>query len=263
MMKDAGLDVHQYRYYDKKTIGLDLKGMLEDLRQAPAKSIILLHACAHNPTGVDPTPDQWMQISQACKEREHFVFFDMAYQGFASGDVDRDAFAVRQFVQEGHRVMLAQSYAKNMGLYGERIGALNIMCATPDEKKAVESQMKIMVRRMYSNPPLAGARLVSTILNSPDLKKEWLGEVKMMANRIIGLRSQLKSHLEQLGSKRNWNHITSQIGMFAYTGLTPEQVAKLTSKHHVYLTKDGRISMAGISSKNVEYLAKAIHDVTQ
>lgn len=187
----------------------------------------------------------------------------MAYQGFASGDVNRDAWSLRQFVQDGHQVMLSQSFAKNMGMYGERIGALSIVCDSAEQKQAVESQLKIVIRRMYSNPPLSGARIVSTILNSPDLKTEWLGEVNKMASRIIGLRTSLKQGLQQLGSQRNWDHITRQIGMFCYTGLNAEQVERLTRDYHVYLTKDGRISMAGINSKNVQYLAEAIHAVTK
>ena len=263
IMKDSGLEVQQYRYFDKSTIGLDLKGMLEDLDKAPSKSIIMLHACAHNPTGVDPTPEQWKQISQVVKSKEHFVFFDMAYQGFASGDIDKDAFAVRQFIKDGHQVCLAQSYAKNMGLYGERVGAFSIVCSSPEEQKAVESQIKIIVRPMYSNPPMNGARLVSHVLNTPVLYQEWLGEVKMMADRIISMRSALKKDLHDLGSAHNWDHITRQIGMFCFTGLKPEQVDKLMKEHHVYLTKDGRISIAGISSKNVGYLAESIHKVTK
>jgi aspartate aminotransferase len=263
IFKDSGLEVHQYRYYDKKTIGLDIKGLVEDLQKAPEKSIVLLHACAHNPTGVDPTPDQWKQISDVMKSKKHFAFFDMAYQGFASGDITKDAAAFRMFVKEGHSVCLAQSFAKNMGMYGERVGAFSITCANADEQKAVESQIKIVVRPMYSNPPLGGARIVSAVLNQPDLYKEWLSEVKKMADRIITMRNELKTGLKEAGSTKNWDHITRQIGMFCYSGLTPEQVEKIMKEHHVYLTKDGRISMAGITSHNVKYLAKALHAVTK
>lgn len=225
----------------------------------------ILHntACAHNPTGVDPTPEQWHQISDACKAKKHFVFFDMAYQGFASGDIARDAYALRHFVKQGHQLCLAQSYAKNMGLYGERVGSFTITCAGADEQKAVESQIKILVRPMYSNPPMHGARIVSKVLNTPELYTEWLGEVKLMADRIISMRTQLKQYLKDAGSQQNWDHITKQIGMFCFTGLTAEQVERLARDHHVYLTKDGRISMAGISSNNVKYLAGAIHAVTK
>jgi len=263
VFKDARLEVKQYRYYNKDTIRLDIDGMLEDLMNAPPKSIILLHACAHNPTGVDPTHEQWKQISEACHKSGHFVFFDMAYQGFASGDTDRDAFALRYFVQQGHSIALAQSFAKNMGLYGERVGAFSLLCDSAEEKKRVDSQIKIIVRAMYSNPPVHGARIASEILKDPGLNAEWLEEVKGMADRIHGCRSTLRNILEgDLKSSRDWSHITSQIGMFCFTGLAPDQVEKLTKEHHVYLTKDGRVSMAGVTDANVRYLAEAIHKVT-
>ncbi|CAG9784183.1 unnamed protein product [Diatraea saccharalis] len=252
----------QYRYYDKKTHGFDLCGAMEDISKIPAGSIILLHACAHNPTGVDPKKEEWIQLSQVIKDKKIFPFFDMAYQGFATGSVDNDAFAVRQFVNDGHQVMLAQSFAKNMGLYGERAGALTFLCGDAESAAKVMSQVKIMIRTMYSNPPLYGARIVQEILSVPELKQQWLADVKSMADRIISMRQQLRAGIEGAGNKQNWQHITDQIGMFCYTGLNADQVAKLTKDHHIYLTKDGRISVAGISSKNVNYVAEAMHKVT-
>ncbi|GBB83659.1 hypothetical protein RclHR1_10360004 [Rhizophagus clarus] len=264
VFKDSGLEIEQYRYYDKSTNGLDFNGLIEDIKKAPENSIFLLHACAHNPTGVDPRPPQWDQISEIIKERKHFAFFDMAYQGFASGDANRDSYAIRKFVSDGHRICLSQSFAKNMGLYAERVGTFSIISGSPKEKEAVDSQLKILIRPMYSNPPVNGARIASYVLSKPELKKEWLSEVRLMADRIITMRDKLKKHLvEDYGSKHNWNHITDQIGMFCYTGLKPEQVERLTNEFHVYLTKDGRISIAGISSHNVKYLANAIHEVTR
>jgi aspartate aminotransferase len=261
VFSDAGLAVEQYRYYDKKTIGLDFEGMLADIKAAPRGSIFLFHACAHNPTGVDPTQDQWKEISSAVKAQGHYSFFDMAYQGFASGDTDKDAFAVRYFVEQGHELSLCQSFAKNMGLYGERVGAFSIVASSAEEKKRIDSQIKILVRPMYSNPPIHGARVAATILNDPALYKQWLGEVKDMADRIITMRALLKENLEKLGSKHDWSHITSQIGMFAYTGLDAESMDKLAKEHSVYATKDGRISVAGITSDNVGRLAEAIYKV--
>ncbi|KAF2741759.1 mitochondrial aspartate aminotransferas-like protein [Sporormia fimetaria CBS 119925] len=262
VFNDSGLKVETYRYYNKDTIGLDFDGMLADLQSIPKGSIVLLHACAHNPTGVDPTEEQWVKIAQVVKENEHFPFFDMAYQGFASGDTNKDAFALRHFVKEGLRPVLAQSFAKNMGLYGERVGAFSVICESADEKKRVDSQVKILVRPMYSNPPIHGARIASEILNDPALNKQWLGEVKDMADRIITMRALLKENLEKLGSKHDWSHITSQIGMFAYTGLKADQMEKLAKEHSVYATKDGRISVAGITTGNVKRLAEAIYKVT-
>jgi len=262
VFKDSGLDVQKYRYYNKDTIGLDFDGMIADLKDAPESSIVLLHACAHNPTGIDPTEAQWKQISDVMKEKKHYPFFDMAYQGFASGDTNQDAFPIRHFISEGHNLCLAQSFAKNMGLYGERVGAFSIVAESAEEKKRVDSQIKILVRPLYSNPPVHGARIASEILSNPQLNEQWLGEVKGMADRIISMRALLKKNLEELGSKHDWSHITSQIGMFAYTGLTPAQMDVLAKEHSVYATKDGRISVAGITTGNVKRLAEAIHKVT-
>lgn len=228
LFKDSGLELEKYRYYNKDTIGLDFDGMLADLRAAPTGSIVLLHACAHNPTGIDPTEEQWQQVSDVVKEKNHYPFFDMAYQGFASGDTNQDAFAVRHFIKEGHSLCLAQSFAKNMvnwslmpilfrsltvfqGLYGERVGLFSIVCDSAEEKGRVESQLKILVRPLYSNPPVHGARIAAKILNDPKLHEQWLGEVKGMANRIIRMRALLKKNLEDLGSKHDWSHITSQV----------------------------------------------------
>jgi aspartate aminotransferase len=198
VFKDSGLKVEKYRYYNKDTIGLDFEGMVADIKNMP--------------------------------KGDHFPFFDMAYQGFASGDTNKDAFALRHFIKEGLRPVLCQSFAKNMGLYGERVGAFSVVCESADEKKRVDSQIKILVRPLYSNPPVHGARIASEILNDSSLNKQWLGEVKGMADRIITMRALLKENLEKLGSKHDWNHITDQIGMFAYTGLTAEQMDTLAKE---------------------------------
>lgn len=260
---DSGLCVKKYRYYDPKTCGFDFKGALDDISKIPEEAIILLHACAHNPTGVDPKPEQWAELSALIKKRRLFPFFDMAYQGFASGDVNVDAFAVRHFIDDGHKIALAQSYAKNMGLYGERAGAFSLIASNKDEADRLLSQLKILIRPMYSNPPIHGARLVTEILGDPTLKEEWLCDVKRMADRIISVRTSLRDNLKKLGSSKNWQHITDQIGMFCYTGLTPPQVERITKEFSIYLTKDGRISMAGVTSKNVAYVAEAMHAVTK
>lgn len=162
--KDAGLEVKQYRYFDPKTNGLDFKGVLDDVNSAPTGSIFLLHACAHNPTGVDPSEEQWKELSALFKKRGHAILFDAAYLGFASGNADKDAFALRQFAADGHSFLMAQSFAKNFGLYGERVGTLSAVCASAEEAKRVDSQLKILIRPLYSNPPIYGARLVATIL---------------------------------------------------------------------------------------------------
>jgi len=263
IFQDSGFQLKQYRYYDNKTIGLDWEGLKTDVKNAPSKSVFLFHACAHNPTGVDPSLDQWKQLSQLCKEKDHYVFFDLAYQGFASGDPEKDAASVRTFIEDGHDVAIAQSFAKNFGLYGERIGALTLLTKNAQQAEAVESQLKILVRPMYSNPPVHGARIVSIILQDPNLTAEWRREVKVMADRIITMREKLVNHLKEFGSKRDWSHITKQIGMFCYTGMTPEQVDRLSNEFHIYLTRNGRISVAGVTSQNFKYLAQSIHEVTK
>ena len=191
-----------------------------------------------------------------------YLFFDSAYQGFASGDAEADAFAIRHFVDQGHSFALAQSFAKNFGLYGERVGVLSMVCGTPDEAAAVESQLKIIIRPMYSNPPIHGARIVATVLGDAALQAQWRAECKEMADRIIAMRAALRGALEASGSKLSWTHVTSQIGMFCFSGMSEPQVLALREKYHIYLTKDGRISMAGITSANVKYVADAIHAVT-
>ena len=263
IFKLARLPVKSYRYYDPKTCGLDFQGALDDICKIPEKSIILLHACAHNPTGVDPKPEQWQELSAVVKKRNLFPFFDMAYQGFASGDIEKDSLAVKLFLKDGHKIALAQSYAKNMGLYGERVGAFTLVTSDKEEAARTLSQLKIIIRPMYSNPPIYGARIVNEILGETELRKQWLFDVKTMADRIISVRQKLKDNLKKIGSSRNWTHITDQIGMFCYTGLKAPEVEKLMKQYSIYLTKDGRISMAGVTSKNVEYLASAIHEVTK
>jgi len=233
---DAGVEQETYRYYKPETRGLDFEGMMEDIKAAPSGSFFLLHACAHNPTGVDPTLEQWKAISAVMKEKGHFPFFDMAYQGFASGDCDKDAQSIRTFVSDGHMVGCSQSYAKNMGLYGQRIGCFSLTCDDVEQKNAVESQIKRIGRATYSNPPVHGAMIVNTVLGDDALKKQWYSEVKVMADRIISMRDALRSEVESTGSDMQWKHITEQIGMFCFTGLTPEQVDTLQGKS-IYMTR--------------------------
>ncbi|KAK1257008.1 hypothetical protein QJS04_geneDACA023525 [Acorus gramineus] len=261
--RDAQVPQRTFHYYDPGTKGLDFASLMDDVKNAPDGSFFLLHACAHNPTGVDPTEDQWREISYQFKVKKHFAFFDMAYQGFASGDPERDAKAIRIFIEDGHLIGCAQSYAKNMGLYGQRVGCLSIVCEDELQAVAVKSQLQQIARPMYSNPPIHGALVVSIILTDPDLKSLWLDEVKGMADRIIGMRAALREKLEKMGSVISWEHMTNQIGMFCYSGLTPEQVDRMTNEFHIYMTRNGRISMAGVNTGNIDYLANAIHEVTK
>jgi len=264
IFKNAGLDVKAYKYLDAAGVGFDFDGMIADLKAAPDGAAVLLHACAHNPTGVDPTQEQWREICATLKARPGLsVFFDSAYQGFASGDAELDAYAMRLFAAEGVPFALAQSFAKNFGLYGERVGVLSMVCGDKEEAARVLSQLKIIVRAMYSNPPIHGARIVAAVLGDPALEAQWRAECKTMADRIIAMRSALREAIADAGSTRDWSHITSQIGMFCFSGLNPAQVERLRDEFHIYITKDGRISMAGITTSNVEYVAKAVHAVSK
>lgn len=263
IFKDAGCIVQSYSYYQPDTKSLDFDACIKSLSEAPEGAVVLLHACAHNPTGVDPTLEQWREISAVLKQRRLLPLFDMAYQGFTSGDVDVDAASLRQFVNDGHQVILAQSFSKNFGLYGHRVGCLSILTDTPEEAIAIDSQLKIIARPMYSNPPITGVRIVNEVLGDADLEALWRKEMNGMAQRIISVRTLLRDSLVKLGSSLNWDHIVDQNGMFCYSGLTKEHVDQLRKDFSVYLTSNGRISMAGVTSKNAEYLANAIHAVTK
>ncbi|MBA0690572.1 hypothetical protein Goari_008238, partial [Gossypium aridum] len=232
--------------------------MIADIKAAPEGSFILLHGCAHNPTGIDPTPEQWEIIADVIQEKNHIPFFDIAYQGFASGSLDADAASVRMFVARGMEVIAAQSYSKNLGLYAERIGAINVVCSSPDAAARVKSQLKRIARPMYSNPPVHGARIVANIVGEAALFKEWNAEMEMMAGRIKNGRHKLFDSLSSKDkSGKDWSFVLKQIGMFSFTGLNKAQCDNMTNKWHVYMTKDGRISLAGLSLAKCEYLADA------
>ncbi|KAK4051899.1 Aspartate aminotransferase, cytoplasmic [Microbotryomycetes sp. JL201] len=263
----AGCTPVDYPYYDPKTIGLNLTAFIDFLRNAPPQSVILLHACAHNPTGVDPTRDQWKEIAEIFLAKGHFAFFDCAYQGFASGDLDNDAWAVRHFVDRSIPLLVCQSYAKNAGLYGERIGALNIVATKSGDveggAKRITSQLQLMQRSEISNPPTFGARIVALILNDPKLFAEWKRDIETMAQRIIQMRKSLydlltNKYKTSAPGPNGWKHITDQIGMFSFTGLNTQQCKDLLEKGHIYLTANGRISMAGLNESNVEYFASCV-----
>jgi len=260
IFRESGLKQQDYRYWNAAGRNLDINGMLEDLQNAPNKSVILLHCCAHNPTGVDPTKAQWGQICEVMKAKGHIALFDSAYQGYATGDLEEDAFAVRHFMKEGVPVTVAQSYSKNLGLYGERIGCASIICGSTQEAAACQSQLAALIRPMYSNPPRFGAAIVKRILGTPEKRARWEVELKGMADRIADMRKQLKKLLDDKGTPGDWSHVTSQIGMFCYTGITLTQAEYMIEKHHVYLLKSGRISVAGLNPSNIEYVANAFHD---
>eukprot|EP00747_Dinoflagellata_sp_TGD_P163499 gnl/TRDRNA2_/TRDRNA2_182223_c0_seq1.p1 gnl/TRDRNA2_/TRDRNA2_182223_c0~~gnl/TRDRNA2_/TRDRNA2_182223_c0_seq1.p1 ORF type:complete len:416 (-),score=106.49 gnl/TRDRNA2_/TRDRNA2_182223_c0_seq1:81-1328(-) len=261
VFKEGGLKVVDYPYWDEKTKSLNFAGMLAALKKAPAGALILLHACAHNPTGIDPTEAQWKEIATVMKAQKLVPVMDSAYQGYASGSLEKDRFAVKYFLEQGFPMIVCQSFAKNLGLYGERIGALHVVCANKKEQVSVTSQLKLVIRAMYSSPPIHGAHLVVKILGNEKLYTEWTKELKGMADRILEVRSLLRKGLEAKGTPGTWNHITDQIGMFSYTGLTEPQCERLIKEHHIYLLKSGRISMAGLNRSNVGYFADCVDEV--
>ncbi|RZC38248.1 Aminotran 1 2 domain containing protein [Asbolus verrucosus] len=250
----------EYRYWSEEKRGLDFDGFIEDLNNAAENSVIILHSCAHNPTGCDPTQEQWAKIADVIEQRRLFPFFDSAYQGFASGDLEKDAWTVRYFVSRGFELLCAQSFAKNFGLYNERVGNLTFVVKDPQFIPQVKSQVTLIVRGMYSNPPSHGARIVTHVLNDPALYEQWKGCIKTMSARIIEMRKQLRAALERLQTPGDWSHITTQIGMFSYTGLNERQSEHMIKQHHVYMLRSGRISMCGVTPSNVEYVAKAINE---
>jgi aspartate/tyrosine/aromatic aminotransferase len=260
ILEHSGVAFKSYRYWDEKSRGLNINGMVEDISAAPMGSIIMLHAAAHNPTGVDPTEEQWKRIAAACHANGNIVWFDSAYQGFASGCLDKDAFATRYFADLGLPMITSQSFAKNFGLYGERIGTFAVVCGRKEQVPKVMSQLDVIIRNLYSNPPKHGANIVKVVLKDPALTQEWRDELKIMSGRIIGMRQALFNELKKLGTPGDWSHITSQIGMFSYTGLNVKQCENMINKHHIYMLKNGRISMAGVTTKNVAYIAQAIDE---
>ncbi|CZT45490.1 probable aspartate aminotransferase, cytoplasmic [Rhynchosporium secalis] len=267
IFSNVGIPIKTYPYFSKETKGLDFAGMKKAIGDAPNNSIILLHACAHNPTGVDPTKEQWKELAILLKEKSHFPFFDCAYQGFASGDLAKDAWAVHHFIEQGFELCIAQSFAKNFGLYGERAGCFHFVTGAGSDAQQtigrIASQLAILQRSEISNPPAYGARIASMVLNDEALFKEWEENLRTMAGRIITMRKALRENLEEMKTPGTWNHITDQIGMFSFTGLSEKQVMTLRDEAHVYMTKNGRISMAGLNTKNIDYFAKAVDKVVR
>ncbi|KAF3403181.1 Aspartate aminotransferase, cytoplasmic [Talaromyces pinophilus] len=264
-----------YPYYDPTTRGLNLDGMLAELESsAEDNDVVILHACAHNPTGIDPTREQWKKIAQVVRRKKLFVVFDCAYQGFASGDADADAWAIREFysmlfTEESSSsssstpagMFVCQSLSKNFGLYGERIGALHLIIPPWTSPEGAKAHLVQLVRAEISCPSLFGARIVHTVLDDAELCAKWQEDVRIMALRIKTVRALLKSELEKIGARGDWSHIEQQIGMFSFTGLSSAQVQELRERHHIYMLSNGRMSLSGLNETNVAYVAGAIRDV--
>lgn len=264
VMSDAGLEPEFYNYYNTSKNDLDFDKLKSSLSNATEESIVLLHACCHNPTGMDLTSEQWEEVLQIVQQKRLFPLIDMAYQGFASGDPYKDIGLIRRMNElavEGKigSYALCQSFAKNMGLYGERTGSVSIITQSADKTPAVESQLKKLIRPMYSSPPIHGSKIVEQIFGDQVLYKSWLSDLNSVVSRLNTVRTALYEKLDK--SNYNWDHLLKQRGMFVYTGLTAKQVIELREKYSVYATEDGRFSISGINDGNVDYLASAINEV--
>jgi aromatic-amino-acid transaminase len=257
IFETAGFTVDVYPYYDAATRGVDFAAMKTCLKALPARSIVVLHACCHNPTGADLNEAQWKEIIDVMQERELVPFIDMAYQGFADG-IKEDALALNLFVASGMQFFVSTSYSKSFSLYGERVGALSVVTASKDESARVLSQIKRMIRSNYSNPPTHGGAVVAAVLASAELRQMWEAELLGMRERIKTMRSSLVESLKANGVSQDFSFVIKQRGMFSYTGLSAEQVSRMQSEFGVYAVNTGRVCIAALNSKNIDYVAKAI-----
>ncbi|MDO5290393.1 MAG: amino acid aminotransferase [Pseudomonadota bacterium] len=260
LFTQAGFEVGSYRYYDAASRRVDFDGMLADLQAAAPGTIVVLHACCHNPTGYDLSAAQWDQVIAAVKARQLTAFLDMAYQGFGAG-LAEDGAVVGKFVAAGLSFFVATSFSKSFSLYGERVGALSVVCASKEEADKVLSQLKIMIRTNYSNPPIHGATVVAMVLDSPELRAQWEQELAGMRTRIKAMRQQLVDGLKAAGVQQDMGFITTQVGMFSYSGLSKEQMQRLRSEFGVYGTDTGRMCVAALNSKNIAHVCQAIAQV--
>ncbi|GHU44452.1 aminotransferase [Betaproteobacteria bacterium] len=258
----AGFPVETYPYYDPTTRGVNFDALLQKLATLPPQSIVLLHACCHNPTGADLTHEQWTQVAAVLKEKNLVPFLDMAYQGFADG-IEPDTAAVRAFTAAGAQFFVSSSFSKNFSLYGERVGALSIVTASKEEAGRVLSQVKRVIRTNYSNPPTHGGAIVAAVLTTPELRKIWEDELTAMRNRIRTVRQGLADALKSASAAQDFSFIVKQRGMFSYTGLTKEQVERLKTEFGIYAVSSGRINVAALNSKNLPIVAEAIAAVAK
>ncbi len=260
LFEGAGFVVNSYPYYDAATHGLNFKAMLDALQTLPAGSIVVLHACCHNPTGADIAPSQWKQVIDAVNSRGLLPFLDIAYQGFAES-LDADGLSVRMFAEAGGPVFVSSSFSKSFSLYGERVGALSIVAESADEAARALSQLKRVVRTNYSNPPTHGGKTVAAVLGSPELRAMWEKELGGMRERILDIRRQFVEKLKTRLPGRDFSFVMQQRGMFSYSGLTKAQVDQLREKHSVYAIDTGRICVAALNSKNIDHVVDAVAKV--
>ncbi|MBI5257380.1 MAG: aspartate/tyrosine/aromatic aminotransferase [Burkholderiales bacterium] len=260
LFTNAGFVVESYPYYDAENRGIRFDAMLAALNAAPAGTIVVLHACCHNPTGYDITPAQWDQVVTTLKARQLVPFLDMAYQGFGDG-IAEDGAVVQQFLASGQDFFVSTSFSKSFSLYGERVGALSVVCETKDEAARVLSQLKIVIRTNYSNPPTHGAQVVATVLETPALRAMWEEELAGMRVRIKQMRTLLAEKLASAGVKQDFSFITRQRGMFSYSGLSQAQMQRLRSEFGVYGVDSGRICVAALNTKNIDHVVASIAKV--
>ncbi|TCM66409.1 aromatic-amino-acid transaminase [Acinetobacter calcoaceticus] len=258
----AGVKTHFYPYFDAATNGVDLEGMLDTLKSIPAKSIVLLHPCCHNPTGADLSPAQWDQVIEVLKQGDLIPFLDIAYQGFGQG-LDQDAYAIRALDRAGLNFVVSNSYSKIFSMYGERVGGLSFVCDDQATAQKVLGQLKATIRRIYSNPPTTGALLVNHVLNDAELNQTWQNELQQMRERIAQMRTILHERLQQALPERDFSYLINQQGMFSYTGLSQAQVNMLKDQYAIYLVGTGRMCVAGLNLGNVGYVAQSIAQVLQ
>jgi aspartate/tyrosine/aromatic aminotransferase len=256
----AGLEVKTYAYRDPATNGLDFNAMIESLEQVPAGDVVLLHGCCHNPTGIDPTVEQWSQVGELIRRRGALPLVDFAYQGLADG-IDQDGAGLRALVEHVDQLLISSSFSKNFGLYRERTGALTIIGSTAEQAQTVMSQVKLVIRANYSNPPAHGGGIVMTVLQDPELRAKWELEVAEIRDRINRMRHLFVETLKAKGVTRDFSAITQQRGMFSFSGLTREQVEELREKHSIYIVGSGRINVAGMTEANMDRLCDAIASV--
>ncbi len=260
IFEQAGFKVGKYPYYDKENNGVDFPAMLKSLSGLKENTVVILHACCHNPTGYDLTQEQWAQVVDVCVKNKLIPFLDIAYQGFGDG-LEEDAGSIRQFADAGIPFFVSSSFSKSFSLYGERIGALTVVCKDQEEASRVLSKLKALIRANYSNPPAHGAKIVARVLNDPELMKQWHEDLGEMRERIKEMRKDLASELKALGAKKDFDFVTQQKGMFSFSGLNPEQVQRLKDEFGVYIVKSGRMCVASLNKDNVKYTAEAIKEV--
>lgn len=256
----AGFDIFKYPYYDFKTHRLDFSGFYKACEKMAPRSVVLLHACAHNPSGIDPAKEQWRELSYIFKQKELIPFFDFAYQGFKDS-LEEDAYPIRLFAEEGHELLVSNSYSKNFGLYGERAGMLSILAKSEKEIERIEAAVKRIIRATYSNPPLHGARIVSEILQDSELKKMWTQELTAMRKRINGMRYEFMQRLIQADLPIDFHFLNNQKGFFSFCGLDLQQVRRLRNEFGIHMPENGRINVAGLNSVNIEYVTNAFKQV--